>query len=471
MSAKDCQGGLIVRIRAFFRRISDISGWRQWCAGVSLVLVAGCAGTETPPAGSASGFHWRQFQGAKLRVLLVQSHWQQVVVKYLSEFEDLTGIRLETEVLTQEQLWNRLETDLTVPGRVDAFSVVPGLEAVRLKRNQSIQPVNTFLADRTLTAPDYQWEDFLPRFRDAMEVEGAILGPPVMVEHLSLLYRKDLFAQHQVAVPRTLDELEAAARFLHKKPMGPQGASGVGIVSRGQGLLTTGLYASLLHAMGGTWLDERRRPMINSPQSLAALEWMSRLYGRYAPPDVSTFGWQEASTLFLQGRAAMYVEGSSIYPLIEDSASKVARQVGYALFPSGPGGSGATVAARGLAIAKRSAHPEAAWLFVQWASGQGMVRKALVHGVLVARASTWRDQDARSEIPPDLADTLQEAGRTGVIAWAPPVVAVTSARAAVGQAITTALQGGNIPDAANRANRELEDIMAKTENTSAAPRQ
>jgi multiple sugar transport system substrate-binding protein len=274
-----------------------------------------------------------------------------------------------------------------------------------------------------------------------------------------------------VAVPRTLDELEAAARFLHKKAMSPQGATGVGLVSRGQGPTATGLYASLLHSFGGTWLDGQGRPMLNGPQSLEALQWMNRVLGQYAPPEVSRFGWQEASALFLEGRSAMYIEGSSIYPLIEESNSRIAEKVGYAQFPSGPAGFGATVAVRGLAIAKQSAAPEAAWLFVQWASGSEMVRKALMHGVLVARESTWKDRVARSEVPADLAESLQQAGRTGRVDWLPPLVAVTSAREVVGRVITAALQGGNIREAADRANRELEEIISKTERPQgAAPR-
>jgi multiple sugar transport system substrate-binding protein len=439
-------------------------GSRGWLALALALLLAGCAGSTLDSPGSSSAFNWRQFQGTTLRVLLVQSHWQQMIVKYLPEFEELTGMKLDVHVQTQETLWNTLETDLKVPGRVDAFSVVPALDAIRLHRTGRLQPVNALLADRALTSPAYQWQDFLPKFRAAMEVDSATIGPPVMVEHLSLLYRKDLFKQHQIAVPRTLDELEAAARLLHNKPMGHKGAPGFGIVTRGQGVYLSGLYAGLLYAMGGTWFDERHQPTLAGKQSLAALEWLQRVLGRYAPPDVARYDWREASALFLDGRAAMYLEGSSIYPLIEESSSsRVADQVGYAPFPAGPGGSAVVVAARGLAIAKQSRHPEAAWLFLQWASGPAMVRKALMHGVLVARHSTWQDKVARSEVPADLAESLQEAGRSGMPAWAPPMVAVTSGREAVGHAIGAAVRGEDIRVAANTATRRLKDILATTE--------
>jgi len=434
-----------------------------WLVVVLLVLLTACAGSQSGPSASAVKFNWRQFQGAKLRVLLTNSPWQGAIVGYVPQFEELTGIQVDLEVYSQDDLWKTLDIDLKQPGRVDVFAVIPNLDGIHYLSAGQIQPVNAYLKDPALTASDYQWEDFFPKFRAAMEVRGAILGPPVMAEYLSLLYRKDVFKQYQVPVPRTLDELEAAARLLHKKPMGTQGAPGVGIVSRGHGPVTTGLYASLLHSMGGTWFANGGRPTMTGPQSLAALEWIGRLLGRYAPPDVAKFNWPEAVAVFLDGRAAMYIEGSSIYPLIEHSSSRIAEQVGFAPFPSGPGGAGGTVAVRGMAIAKQSANPGAAWLFMQWMSGPEIVRKALMHGVLVARESAWKDRTARSEVPPDLAEGLQQAGRTGVIDWLPPMVAVTSAREVIGQVITSAILGQDVRAAAAAAERRLTEILAATE--------
>ncbi len=439
-------------------------GRHGWLVVVLLALLTACAGSQSGPSASSVKFNWRQFQGAKLRVLLTNSPWQGAIVEYVPQFEELTGIQVDIEVYSQDDLWKTLDTDLKQPGRVDVFAVIPNLDGIYYLSAGQIQPVNAYLKDPALTAPEYRWEDFFPKFREAMEVRGAILGPPVMAEYLSLLYRKDVFKQYQVPVPRTLDELEAAARLLHMKPMGTQGAPGVGIVSRGQGPVTTGLYASLLHSMGGTWFANGGRPTMDGPQSLAALEWISRLLGRYAPPDVAKFNWPEAVAVFLDGRAAMYIEGSSIYPLIGTSTSRIAEQVGFAPFPSGPGGAGGTVAVRGLAIAKQSANPGAAWLFMQWMSGPEIVRKALMHGVLVARESTWKDRIARSEVPPDLAEGLQQAGRTGVIEWLPPMVAVTSAREVIGQVITSAILGQDVRAAAAVAERRLTEILAATEN-------
>jgi len=439
--------------------------WRgsQFCAWLTLaavlVLMPCAARAASPPP-----FAWRQFAGTTLHVLLSKSPWQQVMAPHFPEFEQLTGIHLATEVYTQIELWDVLEKGLHEPGRVDVFMTVPGLDGLRFLRAGGIQPVNDYLKDPRLTSRDYDWEDFLPKTRAAMELDGAILGPPIMAEHLALLYRKDLFTKYQVAVPRTLDELEAAARFLHKKPMDPKGEPGVGIVSRGQGVMATSLYAGIMQALGGSWLDGKHRPTINERQGLAALAYLGRLLGNYAPPKISEFGWQEASELFQEGKAAMYLEGSSIYPLIEQpETSSIAGKVGYAIFPSGPGGPGTNVAVRGLAIAKQGGQPEAAWLFLQWASGKEMVKAALQRGILIGRESAWQDKDANRKVPPDLAQSFQEAGRIGGVQWAPPMIAVTSAREAVGKAITAAIRGDDVRAAATVAAHRLAEILNTTE--------
>jgi multiple sugar transport system substrate-binding protein len=238
----------------------------------------------------------------------------------------------------------------------------------------------------------------------------------------------------------------------------------VGLVARGSGSVATSLYGAMLHAYGGRWLNGKGDPVLTSPAGVEALALFGRLLGSYAPPRVHEFNWQEASALFMAGGAAMYLEGSSIYPLLEEpKVSGVAGKIGYTVFPAGPAGPGTTLAVRGLAVAKASANPGAAWLFCQWAAGPEMVRRALQKGVLVGRESAWRDAATPRPVPADLAQSFQEAGRVGVIHWAPPMVAVTGARMAVGEALEAAIRGGDARTLAATANRRLQTILDETE--------
>jgi multiple sugar transport system substrate-binding protein len=435
--------------------------------GLLAVALWLCIGPPPAPLLAASptdGVDWRQFKGTTLRVLLNENQWSGSLWDSIPDFEKLTGMKVAIEAIGQVPLWNLLEVELPQPGRVDVFATIPGLDGIRYHFKGWVQPVNSYLESPRLTARDYQWEDFLPALRQGMTVRRAILGPPVMGEHLALLYRKDLFQQQGRLAPRTLKELEEAARGTHGAAMAPKGGRGVGLVARGQGAVATSMYGALLHAMGKSWLDGNGQPTMESPESLAALEMLHNLLVRFGPNDVSNFGWQEATGYFASGQAAMYIESGSVYPLLEIAdSSQVKGRVGYALFPSGPGGNGTTVAARGLAIAKQSTHPEAAWLFCQWATSPPQVRTALAKGVLVPRVSVWQDRSISTKVPVDLAASFQEAGQVGHPTWAPPFVMVTEARKIVGQAISAALNGENIRVAAATAARRLRELIQQTE--------
>jgi multiple sugar transport system substrate-binding protein len=432
--------------------------------GAALCLGLGCLAVPTPAGAAAGQIDWQQFKGTTLRVLLHENDWQADLVDRIPDFEKLTGMKVVMVAAGQMQLWNTLEQELPQAGKVDVFATIPGLDGFRYDRLSWIQPINAYLDNPRLTAADYRWTDFMPAFRRGMTVRDAILGPPVMGEYLALIYRKDVFQQQGRLAPRTLKELEEAAQALHGFPMAPKGGKGVGMVGRGQGAFATPMYAALLHALGKSWLDGAGQPTMESPESLAALELLKTLLVRYGPADIQSFGWQEATEYFASGRAAMDVEVSSVYRLLESpDNSQVAGKVGYALFPSGPGGSGTIVAARGLAIAKQSAHPEAAWLFCQWATAAPQVRTALAKGVLVPRTSVWQDKALNTKAPLDLAAAFQEAGQIGDPLYAPPLVMVTAARQAIGSAISAVLKGENVRIAAAAADRRLREIISQSE--------
>lgn len=433
------------------------------CVLSVVVLLSACSGSPSATSDNPRVFSWRQAQGITLKVLVRETKWLSILNRKASEFEGLTGIRLAVEIYPQVRLWEVLETALAEPGRVDVFMLVPAMDSPRFHRAGRMLPLNDLMRDSGLTDPEFSWGDILPRFRAAGEIDGALLSIPVMGEYLGILYRRDIFNRYQVKVPETLSEFEAAARFLHMKPMGPRNEPGVGVVSRGNGAIATNVYAAILHAMGGTWFDGARRPTINGPQGLAALEFIQRMTA-YAPPDLARYGWQEASDLFTAGRAAMYIEGSSVFPILEKPSSHVAGKVGYSLFPSGPGGPGTSIAAISFAIARRSANPHAAWLFLQWASGRKMSRDALgIEDILVPRESAWNDRTARQDIPGDLREAFLAAGRTGNTQYIPPMVAITSAREAIGEAIDAAIRGEDIRAAADRAAARLTEILRTTE--------
>ncbi|MBI2562249.1 MAG: sugar ABC transporter substrate-binding protein [candidate division NC10 bacterium] len=431
---------------------------------LALVLIAGLALASTA---QAAQFNWQQFKGTQLRVLLNKHPWQQGIEPHLKDFEALTGIKLIAEVYPEDQFRAKTLVELTSgASSIDVFMSMPAQEGLKYMRAGWLQPVDAFLKDPSLTSPDYNWNDFLDKTRDAMVVEGKLVGPPIQVENVALMYRKDVFQKYNVKVPTTLDELEAAAKALNGKPMTDDGQPGFGIVARGKRAAATSMFAGMLYAMGGTWLTPSREPAINTEEAIKAIDLWGRLLRLYGPPGSENNHWYEASSIFSQGKAAMYTDANSLFPVIEDpQKSKVVGKVGYALFPRGSKGQyGSTVAVWGLAMPKTSKNQTAAWPFMQWATNKDQVLKVQSErGVLGARESVWKDPKGKAKVPSDPGESLRLGSKVGTPFWNPPVVAVAEVRDAVGAAIVTSIQGGDVRAAANKAAADMKRIMAETE--------
>jgi hypothetical protein len=75
----------------------------------------------------------------------------------------------------------------------------------------------------------------------------------------------------------------------------------------------------------------------------------------------------------------------------------------------------------------------------------------------------WKDAKAKAKMNPELAEALNQGLRVGNSNWNPPVVAVPEVRDAIGAAIVTSIQGGDVKAAVNKAAADTKRIMAETE--------
>ncbi len=201
-------------------------------------------------------------------------------------------------------------------------------------------------------------------------------------------------------------------------------------------------------------------------EGVKAFDLYGRLLRLYGPPGSENNHWYEASSIMGQGKAAMYTEFDSISAFVEDpEKSKVKGKMGYAMFPKGPSGKPGTMATVwGLGIPKNSKNPKAGWLFLQWATSTGpgarhperARRPGRPRLGLEGCQGQGQDESRAGRGPrPGL--------RVGNSNWNPPVVAVPEVRDAIGAAIVTSIQGGDVKAAVNKAAADTKRIMAETE--------
>ena len=190
-------------------------------------------------------------------------------------------------------------------------------------------------------------------------------------------YRKDIFEKYGIDVPKTTDEMMAAAKKISEESNGEI----YGITLRGmQGIHAVYVWCSFLWGFGGSWLDEEGRLAIDTPEAIAGTEFYAEILNKYGPPGFANFGWTENRVAFTQGKAAMSIDATVNGAYNEDpKESTVVGKVGYAATPVAPGvklqGGANSLAAHHLYLCAYSKQKEAAFLFMTWAtSGDTQVK-------------------------------------------------------------------------------------------------
>lgn len=221
--------------------------------------------------------------------------------------------------------------------------------------------------------PAYKLDDVFDGLRGTYTWDKKLFGLPIYAEVTILYYRKDLFDAAKIAVPTTLDELEAAAAKL-KQPPKTFGIALRGLRGEGMNVYT---WTEWLRSYGGDFLDPTMKPVFDSPEAVAGTEHYAKLIREYGPPGSGTWGWPQVSSSFAAGRVAMTIESTAFYPTFTDpKQSNVVGKIGYAVVPAGPKGAFPANYSIGLAVAASvapgSKELDAASSFLQWATSQQM---------------------------------------------------------------------------------------------------
>ena len=97
----------------------------------------------------------------------------------------------------------------------------------------------------------------------------------------------------------------------------------------------------LLWSHGGKMVDEKGNVVINSPETVASLEYAKQLYDTFVP---GTLSWQDPSNnkAFLDGQVSLTANGISVYYAAKNSPDaklqEMAKDIQHARFPIGPAG-------------------------------------------------------------------------------------------------------------------------------------
>jgi len=207
------------------------------------------------------------------------------------------------------------------------------------------------------------------------EYNGKDVGITWQFDQRAIYYRKDLLKQAGIPVPKTWDDLKAAATALNDPN---NDMIGIAIPGKQGTYDTDQFYMTLVLQAGGGLSDEQGNPTIDTPQQLEALNFEKALVDCCAAAGTPSWSFTEVLKAFEQGKAAFAFGGGWFAADIEKNAPDLKGKVGVLPVLEGPGGPEArhSVAfANPWMIYKQTDHPDEAKTFLSWMMEKQNIRK------------------------------------------------------------------------------------------------
>ena len=412
---------------------------------VATGALTSCGGSTAPTADAGS---------KTLRVTLANHVWTDTIKSKLPEFEKQTGLKVELSQYGEDQLSDQYNVKLNAgTNEIDVMMYRPLQEGKLFAKNGYLADLSADVKKNT----EWSWADFQSGPVRATTYKDKVVGVPIITEQEVLYYRKDLLNKAGLEVPKTMVELEAAAKAIKAQNPGV-----AGFVARTGKSAAVTQFSSFLYGFGGDFIDANGKSAISSDAAKKAYAFYGGLIHNYGPANVSTdMSWPEAMAIFTQGKAGLYTEADSLYKNATDPVkSKVAKTVGFAPMPAGSNGSKAyNIPSWALGVNASSANQANAWKFIEWATSRNMTLEIQKAGVPGARTSVWSDPAGISTYPADLAETIAVSTKNGVGHDRPLVIKVPESRDIVGNPIVVAITGGDSNAAADAASVAFQKLL------------
>ncbi len=336
-----------------------------------------------------------RFKGTRIKVVSESTPPGVSIGRMIrEEFTPLTGIEVDWQSVPLDQVLAKTLQDTLAgadgdKGHHDIFY----WDQAWLARfaNESIA-VDELLDRKDLAYPDYDFGDFLPQLVDATASHGGrIIGVPFDIPIFIMMYRKDIFDELKLTVPKTMAEYLQVVRTIDEAKRGTGVRGTVGQWKTGHFSLQCDASA-WMWAHGGHHFGSDDRPDYVTEANAQGLRYMLEL-GRCMDPDVRTWDWDGQAQALAQGRAGIVISWSEFFPVCDDpDQSKVvgliepadcpreekrltAAECGFHETPgiSRQGGSC-------LALSRHAPNVDAAWIFMQWATSADVTARANADG-------------------------------------------------------------------------------------------
>jgi multiple sugar transport system substrate-binding protein len=300
-------------------------------AGVAAAATLGVGTAVFTPLVHAQGLTFKPEKDAKLRVLRWSRFVQGDIDAYMAnvkKFTEKTGV----EVRVDNESWEDVRPKAAVAANTGA-----GPDII-LSTNDDANLYPEKLVDVTDLC-EYlgkKYGGWYPGGEAYLRPDGKKwIGVPLGSNGSMMVYRQSMLkAAGFDTFPKDTDTFLRMVKALHDKGT-PSG------FALGHATGDSGWTHWLIWSFGGKLVDEKNNVVINSPETLRALEYAKELYPNFVP---GTLSWLDPNNnkAFLDGQVSVTNNGISIYYAAKNSqdpkVKEMAADIQHSQYPVGPVG-------------------------------------------------------------------------------------------------------------------------------------
>jgi multiple sugar transport system substrate-binding protein len=376
-------------------------------------------------------------------------------------WEELTGIKTEIFELPYPDLYSKpILEHLARSGAYDVLDIEPAWTP-SLADGGIIAPIDDFIR-RFMNRADL--DDYHPLYKNLPTYKGSTWGLFDDGDVWALYYRKDVFAdkklkalyEHRFAasleVPRTWQDYVRVAQFI-TDALAPE-IYGAAHFRKGGAPGNQHDFLQQYRANRGILFDDDMRSQLATPAGLQTLKNMLAANAASVPGN-DELDPVAAWAAWLQGKVAMiyswpptgrmtanYAQTDEALKFVPSSI--IADKVGYALVPGNP----AHALGFTKALSAGSSNPEAAYLFMQWATSPpvSLARVMLPYTLRDPYRLSHFSSDLYRALWPGAADYLTNLNNSANVALLDPIMPGSQDYALVLDRMCTAVWAGADPE-------------------------
>ncbi|MDZ4765431.1 MAG: extracellular solute-binding protein [Chloroflexota bacterium] len=333
--------------------------------------------------------------GVTIRMATIGGGQYEGMYNSIPVFEEATGATVEIVALLDGfAIDQKLKTDFAT-GAVD-YDVAWDHTSFVAQYVPFLEPLNNYFSAEELAA-------FSPAIIDAATIDGNLYLIPRHADVAALHYRADLYNDADIAaaymaatgnalaVPTTLEEVDAQARFFVENEYATYG---YGMAGKEEAL--TGRFYELLFASGGALFDENYEPTFNNEIGVQVATLLRNWYADgIIPADTTSLLWDGDAQNFCNGDVAVKLEWYGWYSTFQsaESCPNIAGNFGLARGFSGFANDGARptgwAGAHAFSIPLASQNKEAAAQLIKFLTSERVAYEEAQLGYLPVRDDVW----------------------------------------------------------------------------------